>query len=189
MKHFVRHGSLRQINQSWRSLITRIWLCAGPVVVALATNRRYLLWNVEKDTQSNIFSHGRAAHEPICVPCKVSYRGSIPRISIVSIWAQWKHGYRINAFSLQPPRCSINCFSRSHLNRREGIDPKSWMTVWFFLWLKMMSVNNTAAGPVVCSLVLREKSAAGSEWIIGVERVKKKRFTEGATKGDKSVWL
>lgn len=122
-----------ETNQSVLTLINHAHLTLrGAGRAALATNRRYLLWNVEKDTQSNIFSQGRAAHEPICVPCKVLYRGSIRRISIFSIWAQWKHGYRINAFSLQPPRCSINCFSRSRLNRRKGIDPKSWMTVCFF---------------------------------------------------------
>lgn len=49
-------------------------------------------------------------------------------------------------------------------------------------------MSKTAAGLVVCSFVLREKCAAGSECIIGVERVKKekkKRFIGGATKGDK----
>lgn len=57
----------------------------------------------------------------------------------------------------------------------------------------MMSVNNTAAAAaalVICSFVPREKCAAGSECIIGVERVKKeKRFIEGVTKGDKSESL
>lgn len=94
MKHFVRHGSLRQINHFWSPLITDIGLCPRWSPPHLRQNQLHKVWGCvtkagKRHTKQYIQSYSAMSQSVSRV--KSQGRGSIPWISIFSIWARWKH--------------------------------------------------------------------------------------------------
>lgn len=107
MKHFVCHGSLRQINQSGSSLITDIWRCL--VLNTFASTR---LWRLKKPHKAihdptlriliSMLKNNTADPYSVC-------QYSLPRPSENTVWDQ----------CVQPEalRCSINSFSQPFKSR------------------------------------------------------------------------